>query len=148
MASQHVRVESTTTADPATVYALLRDGSGWPEFTPLGSYELVSAGTGEPTELGEIRIFHTGRFHAREQIVEMIENRRLSYVLLAGMPLRGYRADVDLEPTDSGTLIRWHSTFDPKTFGTGWLYRTQLQGFIQKTADGLAARATEVARDR
>jgi hypothetical protein len=35
---------------------------------------------------------------AREEIVELIPDRRLSYVLLSGYPFRDYRADVDLEP--------------------------------------------------
>lgn len=149
MPSQHIRFSATSTADPAMVYRVLRDGSTWPCFSPLGSYELVEPGrgaeSGQPAELGEIRYFHTGRYHVREQIVEMVENRRLSYVLLAGLALRDYRADIDLEPVEGGTAIRWHSSFDPKIVGTGWLYRLQLGGLIRKLVNGLARRAEETA---
>jgi hypothetical protein len=56
--------------------------------------------------VGAIRVFITKVSRAREEIVELIPDRRLSYVLLSGYPFRDYRADVDLEPTgDGGTVI-------------------------------------------
>ena len=58
--------------------------------------------------------------------------------LLEGLPLKGYRADVDLEPADGGTWIRWHSTFDGKHQGTGWIYRLALRRFIRACVRGLA----------
>jgi Polyketide cyclase / dehydrase and lipid transport len=84
----------------------------------------------------------------REEIVELVTNRRFSYAQLSGLAIRGYRADVDLEPTDGGTLIRWHSSFDPKVPGTGRLYRRQLSRFIEQTVKGLAARADEIDREQ
>ncbi len=39
--------------------------------------------------------------------------------------------------------IQWHSSFDPKVPGTGWLYRHQLRRFIKRLVDGLARRAQE-----
>jgi hypothetical protein len=58
--------------------------------------------------------------------------------------MRGYRADVDLEPKDGGTAIRWHSTFTAKWPGTGGLLRRGLGRFIQQCVDGLAAHAAQV----
>jgi hypothetical protein len=63
------------------------------------------------------------------------------YELLAGLPLRGYRADIDLTPADGGTVIHWRSRFTAKVPGTGWLYRWALGRFIQRCADGLATHA-------
>jgi hypothetical protein len=51
---------------------------------------------------------------SHEEIVELVSARRFSYRLLSGLAIRGYRADIDLEPTEEGTVIRWHSSFDPK----------------------------------
>ena len=34
-----------------------------------------------------------------------------------GLPVRDYRADVDLEPNAEGTRIRWHVSFSPKVPG-------------------------------
>ncbi|MCW6010101.1 SRPBCC family protein [Micromonospora sp. CPCC 205371] len=57
------------------------------------------------------------------------------------MPLRNYRADVDLTPTADGTTIRWHSTFDAAVPGTGWFWRWLLGRFIRDCVNGLAREA-------
>lgn len=132
-----VTAHSRTGAD--TLYALLADGATWPTWSPIGSFELERPGETEREGLGAIRVFRTGRVASRERLVELVPGRRLSYVLLSGLPLRGYRADVDLTPDGAGTTIRWRSTFSAKVLGTGWLYRLILGRFIQRCADGLAA---------
>ena len=91
-----------------------------------------------------IGTFTTGRTKSREEIVELIPDRRLSYSLLSGLPLQNYRADIDLTPTASGTDIRWHSTFNARV-GTGWAYRFGLGKFIAKCVRGLAAAAEKRA---
>jgi hypothetical protein len=58
-----------------------------------------------------------------------------------GMPIRDYRADVDLQPSQGGTTIRWRSSFRPKVPGTGWFYRLVLRRFIRDTAGRVAAHA-------
>jgi hypothetical protein len=141
-----IDVTAHSTADAATVYALLADGATWPTWSPIGSFELERPGAPAPEGLGAIRVFRTGRVTSREELVELVPGRRLSYALLSGLPLRGYRADVDLTPDSTGTRIRWQSRFTPKVPGTGWLYRLMLGRFIQRTADGLAAHAAKAQR--
>jgi uncharacterized protein YndB with AHSA1/START domain len=144
MSKKTIDVTVESAADPAAVYALLRAGETWPTWSPITSYELVEPAPG-PDGVGEIRIFHTkqvlGTVHSREEVVEVIPDRRVSYTLVHGMPLRNYRADVDLTPTATGTSIRWHSTFDPGVPGTGWFYRAVLSAFIARCAKGLAEHA-------
>jgi uncharacterized protein YndB with AHSA1/START domain len=144
MSKKTIDVTVESAADPAAVYALLRAGETWPTWSPITSYELVKAAPGADG-VGEIRIFHTkqvlGTVHSREEVVELIPDRRVSYTLEHGMPLRNYRADVDLTPTATGTAIRWHSTFDPAVPGTGWFYRAVLSAFIARCARGLATHA-------
>jgi uncharacterized protein YndB with AHSA1/START domain len=141
MPNHEIDVTATTRASPETVYGLLRDGATWPEWSPLGSFELEQAGEPESEGVGAIRVFKTGWIKSREQIVELVPQRRLSYVLLSGFAIRDYRADVDLEPAGDGTLIRWHSSFNPKVPGTGWLFRRRLGRFIDEMVQGLAERA-------
>jgi hypothetical protein len=57
------------------------------------------------------------------------------------------RADVDLEPTGEGTVIRWHSSFDPKCRAPGGS-TVALSRFIERTVQGLAARADAIDGDR
>lgn len=134
-----IDVRVTTTADPAAVYALLKDGATWPSWSPIGSFELR---TGGPEQVGSVRAFRTSGLTSVERIVELVPDKRLSYVLERGLPLRDYRADVDVAPGQ----IRWHSTFRAKVPGTGWFYRRALGRFIRRCAEGLAARAEVTER--
>jgi Polyketide cyclase / dehydrase and lipid transport len=143
MAQQVIDRTATTTADPLAVYALLADGSTWPQWSPLGSFELIEPGDGTPEGLGAVRLFTTGRVKSRERVVERAPGEAFSYVLEAGLPLRDYRAVVTLTPTDAGTSIRWRSTFHAKVPGTGWIYRRQLGTFIGRVVEGLAAAAAQ-----
>jgi hypothetical protein len=145
MRQQQIEAKAWTSASPAEVYRLLRAGATWPEWSPLDSFELEQESPDGGEGLGAIRIFRTGRATSHEEIVELSPDRRFSYALLRGLPLRGYRADVDLEPRDGGTAIRWHSTFSAKLPGTGGIFRRFLGAFIQRCTDGLAAYATEAS---
>ena len=69
MAQQVIDETATTGADPASVYALLADGSTWPQWSPLGSFELIEPGDGTPEGLGAVRLFTTGRHKSRERVV-------------------------------------------------------------------------------
>jgi len=136
---------ATTRADPAAVYALLADGSTWPEWSPIGAFELIAPGEGTPEGLGAVRLFTTGRHKSRERVVECRPGERFAYVLERGLPLAGYKAVITLTPTGGGTSVNWHSTFRAKVPGTGWLYHRELGTFIKQTVEGLAA-ATDRAR--
>jgi hypothetical protein len=141
MAEQVIDETVTTVADPASVYALLADGSTWPEWSPLGSFELIDPGAGSPEGLGAVRLFTTGRHKSRERVVTCRPGEAFAYELEDGLPLRGYRAVITLTPAPAGTTINWRSTFRPKVPGSGWLYRRELGKFIKLTVEGLAAAA-------
>ncbi|HEX4722357.1 MAG TPA: SRPBCC family protein [Pseudonocardiaceae bacterium] len=140
MRRQYIDVRVPTEASPDVLYQLLRDGSTWPTWSPLDSFELREPAIDEPEGIGAIRVFRTGRVTSVERVVELVPDRRLSYELVSGLPLRGYHGDVDIESDDSEgqTTIHWHSSFEPKVPGTGWLYRRALSRFIARCARGLA----------
>lgn len=134
-----IDIRERTKADPSALWRLLEDSSSWPSWTPIESFKLEREGSADGT--GEIRNFKTGRVQVREEIVERRVERRLSYVLLGGLAVRGYRADIDLTPRSDGTEIRWHTTFEAKVPGTGWLYRRALAKATREFVDGLARHA-------
>jgi uncharacterized protein YndB with AHSA1/START domain len=139
---QRIAAEATTDATPDAIWALLSDRSTWPSWSPLGSHSAERAGQdGTPDGLGGIARFVTGRHCVREEIVEREPPRRLSYALLSGLPLRDYRAVVELEPAGAGTRIRWSATFVPQRPGTGWVYRLALTRIFRGMVTGLAAAA-------
>jgi len=138
---QMIEHELTAKAPPETVFGLLADGSTWPNWAPIGSFELVHKGAGEPEGVGATRIFRTGRIESRERVVKATPNELFSYELISGLAVRDYVAVVRLLPRGDGTAIRWRSTFRAKVPGTGWIYRRQLGRFIGLTVNGLAAAA-------
>ncbi len=138
---QSISVRGRTSAPPDAVYALLRDGATWPEWSPLGSFELVREGAGEPEGLGAVRLFRTGGVKSYEKVVALEPGRRFGYALEHGLPLRDYVAYVDLSPRDGGTEIHWHSTFTAKIPGTGWFYQWFLGRFIGRVVAGLVEAA-------
>ncbi len=141
MGQQVIDRTASSGAGPHAVYALLADGSTWPEWSAIGSFELLEPGDGTPEGLGAVRLFTTGRIKSRERVVERRTGEVFAYVLEAGMPLRGYEAVVTLTPTGGGTSLNWHSTFRAKVPGTGWLYRRELGKFIGGVVEDLARAA-------
>ena len=144
MKPHRIHTEAHSAADPDTVYRLLADGSTWPTWSDLGSFELESPGPDGGEGVGAVRVFRTGRFTGRERVAETTPGRRFSYELLSGLPLRDYRADVDLTPAaDTGTDITWSSSFRAARPGTGWIYRRALGKFIRSCVEGLARAAAD-----
>jgi uncharacterized protein YndB with AHSA1/START domain len=139
VAQNVIEHDMTANAPPATVFALLADGSTWPMWSPIDSFELVRKGVGEPEGVGAVRLFRTGRIQSRERVVTVTPNETFSYELISGLAVRDYKAVVRLLPSGEGTSIHWRSTFRPKVPGTGWIYRRQLGKFIGLTVNGLAA---------
>ena len=121
MGRQHIEHHATTSADPATVYALLRDGASWPSWSPIDAFELERHGESEPEGVGAVRVLRSGRVTGRDTIVELVPDRRLSYTHTSSLPVRDYRGDIDLTPVAGGTEIHWATSFEPKYPGTGGL---------------------------
>jgi uncharacterized protein YndB with AHSA1/START domain len=144
MATQEIDVQATAEAPPEAVWRLLADSTVWPTWTPIDRIDVLEAGDAQG--VGEMRMVHNGRFHIREQIVEKRAGERLTYTVEDGLPLRGYRAEIDVAPAGDGrTSIRWHTTFDAKIPGTGPLYRWALAKATQQFVSGLTERARAAA---
>jgi hypothetical protein len=139
MRLRHIDVDAVSEADPATIYRLLADGSTWPSWSPIESFELEAEGDPLPEGVGAIRVFRLGRTTGRDQVLELVPNRRIRYATLSGVPVRDYVGTVDLEVLDDGrTRIHWQSTFAPKVRGTGALVERTIRRFLQGCATGLA----------
>ena len=145
MGRQRIEHTATTTADPATVYSLLREGATWPDWSPIDSVELEREGDAEPEGVGAVRILRSGKVTGRDTIAELVPERRFAYTHSSSLPVKDYRGEVDLQPTGGGTQIRWVSTFEPKIPGTGRLLRRGLDRFIASMTNGLAEGAAKRA---
>ena len=143
MRTVKIDVTAISAAAPSAVFALLYDVSTWPQWGDWETAELEEPGSPDPNGVGAIRSF-TGHARSREQVVAVEPDRHLAYILLSGIPIRGYRADVRLTPiATGGTTITWRSSFRSKIPGLTGLIERRLQAFIADTAVRLA-RAAEV----
>jgi hypothetical protein len=107
-----IAVEARSGASPAAVYAVAKDSAGYPRWSRIGSFEHLVDGAGERFGVGSRRRFRTPPLNLTEEVVELIPDHRVGYILLTGLPFGGYRANIDLMPTaDGGTLIRWSNRF-------------------------------------
>jgi hypothetical protein len=146
MRQRHVSVTAPTRAPAAAVYRLLADGPSWPEWAGIDRLELEAPGSPPPEGVGAIRVLHRGRTTGRDEILELVPDRRLAYRTLSGVPVRDYVGEVDLTvESDGSTTIHWHSKFFPKVPGTGWLVERGIRRFLQGCARGLAEHAAEVS---
>jgi hypothetical protein len=136
-------VTAHSVAPPDVIYALLKDPTTWPRWSPMDTAELETPGSQEPYGVGSIRALTRGRVHGRDQVIELIPGRRFSYLHLSGLPVRDYRGDVDLTPTATGTDIAWRVSFRPRVAGTGWFWRLAVRRMLRQTLNGLAAYAAD-----
>ena len=128
-------------AAPREVYRLVRDGTTWPVWGLVDTFELEREGDGEPEGVGAVRVFARGRVRGRDGITGFTPDRQFRYVHLGGLPVRDYSGTIDLAPVDGGTEITWRVTFDAKYPGTGWLVRRAVEVFILRNIEGLAKHA-------
>lgn len=135
-----VTVTGVSAAPPATVYDLLVDVDSWPRWSGMETAELERPGDAEPHGVGSVRALSRGRFRGRDRVVELVPDRRFAYTH-EGLPVRDYRAVVELEPVPDGTRITWRSTFRPRYPGTGWVWRLGIRRMLEQTVVGLAEHA-------
>jgi uncharacterized protein YndB with AHSA1/START domain len=139
MGHKEIDVRRVIPAPPGAVFASLLDRSRWPAWSGHDAFELVRPGAAGPYEVGSVGLLRSGRRVMREEIVEVVADRRIGYTLLAGLPLRAYRAGFDLTPTADGTEVRWHATFKAPP-GFGWIYFVALRRFTGRLLQGLSER--------
>ncbi len=143
MTTSSYEITVRSAASPQAVFDLLADAPGWASWAgPLiarASWE--REGDPAPGGVGAIRRFGRWPQFSREQIVAYDPPHHMAYAVLSGMPVRDYRADIDIAPEGAGTMIRWRATFTPKIPGTGALFANVLRAIV----GGFARRAAKSA---
>ena len=105
-------VRARSAAGPDAVWAVLVDSLRWPDWTGLPTPTMTRPGDPAPFGLGAVRRFRFGPLVAEEEVVLWDPPYRYGYVVHR-MPVRGYRAEVALEPDgDGGTAIIWQARFE------------------------------------
>jgi uncharacterized protein YndB with AHSA1/START domain len=109
-----VRAVATTPATPEALWALLADATTYAQWGPWNA-----SGYEDPTArgVGALRWMRYGRRTTVERILELDDGRRLVYNVERGTPVRNYRAEVVLTPTDAGTDVEWSAEWDSTLLG-------------------------------
>lgn len=140
-------LSATSSAPIETVFDVLADARRWKEWTFVQRSDVERQGDPPPFGVGTIRRLGTGPGGSREEVVVYEPPRRYSYTMLSGLPVRSYRADVELTSrADGGTDISWSGGFErPVIPGTGGLFLWMMRRMVKGFANGLSRRAEQVA---
>jgi hypothetical protein len=114
MSKLHVRAEATTRATPQALWALVADATTYAQWGPWNA-----SGYEDPNArgVGARRFMRYGRRTTVERILVLEENRVLAYNVERGIPVRNYRAEVVLTPSDAGTHVDWSAEWDSTLLG-------------------------------
>ncbi len=92
-------------APPEIVFAALSDHRGYAKITPLRKAELEREGDPAPNGVGAIRKLSAVGPPLREEVLVYEPDRRFSYTLLSGLPVRDHVGTVELTPEAGGTKV-------------------------------------------
>jgi hypothetical protein len=136
-----VAATAVSTASPDRIFHLLEDHATWPQWSGFFiRTRLLRKGVHGRLGVGAVRVMTTPISRVREEVIDAEPGVRFSYRLLAGLPLRDYRADVELSALDEGgTRIEWRAAFRPRWWGTGWFWRRVMQRALDRLEARLAA---------
>jgi hypothetical protein len=131
--AREATVYARSAASPEVVWRWLVDATAWSSWSRIPRAAREREGVPAPDGIGSVRALGLGRMGSREEVVAFDAPRHFAYVLLSGLPVEEYRADVRLSADGAGTLVRWDARFVPKLVPGPVLER-----FLRATLTGFA----------
>lgn len=114
----HYSVSRHVSAAPATVWDVISDHTGMPQWTPFRTARLEVPGRPHRNGAGAVRAMHLVGPPTREEVIEFDPPHRLRYRLLSGLPFRDYEGEVTVEPEGTGTRLSTDLCFRTRITGT------------------------------
>ena len=127
MTTERLEVQRTIPADPAAVFAVLRDPHG---HVAIDSSGMLQDATGDPvTAVGDSFVVHMdrealndypmGRYDVTVTITTFVPDREIAWTILGQIrPQIGHVYGYTLEPTEEGTLVT--SYYDWSSIDPAW----------------------------
>jgi len=134
-------------APAAAIWPLVGDASRWKEWAWMTRTYLLREGEPPPDGVGALRRFALGPGGSQEEVVAWEPPRHLAYVVVRGLPVRNYRADVLLEDDSTGTVVTWRCSVEPLVPGTGAALRLVLRRIVRGFAVRVCRYADRVLLD-
>jgi len=123
------------------VWALLAHHEGMKKWAPVREVIRRRPGSPDPDGEGAIRTIRAYGLAMDERITAFKPGERLEYTLVEGAPIRDHAGEVVLTPDGDGTRVAWTVRFRALVPGTGWLLERMLRAGLERSLEGLAARA-------
>lgn len=136
-----LQTTARTIVSPAEVWPLVADPLAWADW---GAWSAIEADDHGPMAPGTERTLVTGPWRVRERVLSSVPQRHLSYELVEGMKVDGYRSLITLDETSYGTAITWRSQWEHAGPVTSALLRIA----VRRACRDLARAATANARPR
>jgi hypothetical protein len=122
---ERIEVQRTIEADPAAIFAVLRDPQG---HVSIDSTGMLLDATGEPASaVGDTFVVHMdrealndypmGKYDVTVSITTFEQDREIAWTILGALNI-GHIYGYTLEPTDDGTLVT--SYYDWSTISQEW----------------------------
>jgi hypothetical protein len=130
-----VEAGGVSQASPDIVWGLLADVRTYCRWGPWRATDYGYPGEGAAGDdarggAGAIRWLRYGRTTTVERILAAEPGKRMEYTVVKGLPVRGYLAEVTLEPAGSGTRIHWSASWE-RTLGGRLVHRKLLSLYPQ-----------------
>lgn len=120
--------------DRQKFFDLFVDHEAWTNSEFLPEIRIIKPGETHPPGLGAVRLVISGRMNIKEDIVGFQSPKYFSYASQNGsMPVNDFSGKLFLEEKNGGVLAKYEGSFNPKYFGTGWLFNYLFQS-AQKSA--------------
>jgi len=121
---REVRIQAEVPAEPSRVWDVFVDCRSWPDWSGVKEVVLRNEGEPAPYGVGAACVLRARGIAIEEEITGFSPCERLSYRVVAGLPLRSHDAEVRFEPSGTGTRLEWRVKFVPSVPGTGgWIAR-------------------------
>jgi hypothetical protein len=132
-------------ASAETIWPLIGEATRWKEWAWMTHTSLLREGDPAPDGVGALRRFAVGPGGSQEEVVAWDPPRHLGYVMVRGLPVRHYRADVHLDKDGGGTVVTWRCSVEALVPGTGPALRFVLERMVRGFATRLCRYADTVA---
>jgi Polyketide cyclase / dehydrase and lipid transport len=127
-----IEISARSRADAATIFALETDGARWSTWArplvPRSAWE--RQGDPPPGGVGAVRLLGLRPLWVREETMAYEQDRRHEYLMLTPMPIRDYRAELELTPVANGTDVVWRGSFEERIPWTGPVFRVLFRALL------------------
>ena len=124
-------------APQTTVWGVMTDHMLYARWTSAKAVAMERHGSPHPNGVGAVRVFDSGPFKVREEVLEFEPPSRMVYRLASGLPIRNYRSEMQLEADGEITVMTWASSFEPRIPLTGRHFVRLMRGAVDRFAAGI-----------